>query len=208
MFRSLALGPVFENNAALERSPSDFDRRHRAVGFFLWRGPTLDRSNRVWRSAFGDWQLSGIITMQSGPPVSLYSSGDFYGGLGDFNRDGVLNDRLAYLGDGSITRAIQRTSPADGYFDSRLFGAPGFGGRQPVGRNTLRGPGYGSIDIAVRKKFRLSEAHAIEVRADVFNAANRVNFAPPVANFASADFGRSIEAGAPRTVRLAVKYAF
>jgi hypothetical protein len=64
------------------------------------------------------------------------------------------------------------------------------------------------MDIAVHKKISLSEAHAIEVRADVFNAANRVNFAPPVTDFVSADFGRSIEARPPRTIRLAVKYLF
>lgn len=156
----------------------------------------------------GDWRISGIVTIQSGPRVSLYSSGDFFSGLGDFNRDGVLNDRIAYFGKGSVTRAIQRTSPADGYFDSRLFGAAGVDGRQALGRNILPAPGYGSIDIAVHKKFSLSEAHAFEVRADVFNAANRVNFAAPVTNFASGDFGRSVEAGAPRTIRLAVKYVF
>jgi hypothetical protein len=208
MFRSLALGPVSESNAALERGPSDFDRRHRAVGFFQWRGPSLDRFKRTGRAMLGDWRVSGIVTIQSGPRVSLYSSGDFFGGLGDFNRDGVLNDRIAYLGNGPVTRAIQRTSPADGYFDSRLFGAAGVNGRQPLGRNILPAPGYGSIDIAVHKKFSVSEAHAIEVRADVFNAANRVNFAPPVTDFVSGDFGRSVEAGPPRTVRLAVKYSF
>ncbi len=208
MFRSLALGPVSESNAALERGPSDFDRRHRAVGFFQWRGPSLDRSKWTWRGMVADWRVSGIVTIQSGPRVSLYSGGDFFGGLGDFNRDGVLNDRIAYLGNGPVTRAIQRTSPADGYYDSRLFGTAGVNGRHPLGRNILPAPGYGSIDIAVHKKFSLSEAHAIEVRADVFNLANRVNFGAPVTDFASADFGRSVEAGPARTIRLAVKYSF
>jgi hypothetical protein len=208
MFRSLALGPVFENSAALERGPSDFDRRHRAVGFFQWRGPSLDRFSRTGRVMFGDWRVSGIVTIQSGAAVSLYSGGDFFSGLGDFNGDGVLNDRVAYLGTGPLRRAIQQTSPADGYFDSRMFGAPGVYGRQPLGRNLLPAPGYGSLDLAVHKKISISEVHAIEVRADVFNAANRVNFAPPVSDFANAYFGRSIEAGPARTIRLAVKYVF
>jgi hypothetical protein len=208
MFRSLALGPVFENGAALERGPSDFDRRHRAVGFFQWRGPSLDRFCQAARVIFGDWRLSGIVTIQSGPRVSIYSSGDFFSGRGDFNGDGVLNDRVAYIGAGPVTRAIQQTSPADGYFDSRLFGAPGVNGRQPLGRNLLPAPGYSSVDLAVHKKIRVSEDHAIEFRADLFNAANRANFAAPVTNFASVDFGRSVEAGAARTIRVALKYVF
>lgn len=208
MFQTLGLGPVHEAGAALERGPSDFDRRHRAVGFFQWRGPSLNHLKDNWRWMLSDWQMSGIVTIQSGPRVSLYSSGDFFGGLGDFNRDGVLNDRLAYLGSGSINSAITKSRAADGYLDRSLFGAPGAGGRAELGRNVLPAPGYGSIDLSVQKKFAPTEDHRIEIRVDVFNLVNRVNFAPPVTDFVSPDFGRSIEAGRARTVRLALKYSF
>jgi carboxypeptidase family protein len=208
MFRALELGPVDENNAALERGPSDFDRRHRAVGFFVWRGPSFDRLKGPWRTMLRDWQLSGIVALRSGPRVSLYSSGDFFGGLGDFNHDGVLNDRLAYIGTGSIQSSLHKSATAaDGYFNASLFGAPETSGRQALSRNVLPSPGYGSIDFSVQKKFSLTEAHDIEVRADVFNAANRVNFAPPVTDLVSADFGRSVEAGRARTVRLSLRYS-
>lgn len=206
MFRALGLGPVNENNAALERGRSDFDRRHRAVGFFVWRGPSLRGSKELW---LGNWQLSGIVTVQSGPLVSVYSSGDFFGGLGDFNRDGVLNDRLAYIGPSSMQSSLHKNaSAADRYFDANLFAAPGVRGGEPLGRNILPSPGYASIDFSVQKKFSLTESQKIELRADVFNAANRVNFAPPVTDLVSADFGRSVEAGRARIVRLVLKYSF
>lgn len=205
MFHALDLGPVYESNAALERGPSDFDRRHRMVGFFVWQGPSLDRLKGLWRTTLGDWQLSGIVTLQSGRRVSLYSSGDFFGGLGDFNRDGVLNDRLAYLGAGSLHKG---TNPADGFFNASMFGAPGTNGHEALGRNTLPSPGYGSIDFSLQKKFPLAETHSIALRVDVFNFTNRANFAPPITDIVSADFGRSIEAGRARTVRLALKYSF
>jgi carboxypeptidase family protein len=209
MFRSLVLGPVAEGNAALERGPSDFDRRHRAVGFFLWRGPEFNRAGNHLRWVLGGWQSSGIVTMQSGPRVSLYSSGDFYGGRGDFNRDGVLNDRLAYSGGGSSQGSDRkRGNAADGYFDTSRFGAPGVNGRESLDRNVLLAPGYASLDLSIQKRFPLSEDHRIEVRADVFNLTNRVNFAPPVTDFVSANFGRSVEAGRARIVRLALKYSF
>ena len=209
MFRSLTLGPVAEGNAALERGLSDFDRRHRVVGFFLWRGPDLTRFGDQWRHVLGGWQISGIVTMQSGPRVSLYSSGDFYGGRGDFNRDGVLNDRLAYSGSGSPRSSVRKsTNAAGGYFDPSFFGAPGVNRREPLGRNVLPAPGYASIDLSVQKRFPVRDEQRIEVRADVFNLTNRANFAPPVTDFVSADFGRSIEAGRARVVRLALKYSF
>jgi hypothetical protein len=84
----------------------------------------------------------------------------------------------------------------------------GANGREPLGRNVLSAPGYGSVDLSLKKKFPLTEAHRLEVRADVFNIANRVNFAARVTDLVSADFGRSIDARSPRTVRLALKYSF
>ena len=121
----------------------------------------------------------------------------------------MLNDRLAYSGGGSTQGSVRkRGNAADGYFDASLFGAPGVNGREPLGRNVLLAPGYASIDISVQKGFPLSEAHRIEVRADVFNLTNRVNFAPPVTDLVSADFGRSVEAGRARLLRLAMKYSF
>jgi hypothetical protein len=207
MFRSMTLGPVDESNAALERAPSDFDRKHRAVGFFLWRGPSFDRRNRFLRGALADWQLSGIVTLQSGPRVSLYSSGDFFGGLGDFNHDGVLNDRLAYVGS-RTNRVLLNRNAADGYFDRGLFGVPSTNGHAQVGRNVLPAPGYSSIDLSLKKSIRITETHRIELRADIFNITNRVNFAPPMTDLVSADFGRSTEAGPSRIIRLAMKYQF
>jgi len=206
MFRALGLGPVDENNASLERGPSDFDRRHRAVGFFVWRGPSFHGSKEPW---LGNWQFSGIVTLESGPHVSVYSSGDFFGRLGDFNHDGVLNDRVAYIGPGSLQSSLHKNaSPADRYFDANLFAAPGVRGGEPLGRNVLPSPGYASIDLSIQKKFSLTEIQKIEVRADVFNAANRVNFAAPVTDLVSADFGRSVEAGRARIVRFVLKYSF
>jgi hypothetical protein len=206
IFRSLMLGPA--GAAALERGLSDFDRRHRAVGFFQWQLPSARGLNRPLRAVFDEWRVSGIVTLQSGPHVSIYSSGESFGGRGDFNGDGTLNDRLAYVGVGPITNAVRSSAgAADGYFDKSLFASPGRDGREALGRNVLPAPGYASIDLALQKVFPLGDSR-LEVRAEAFNVTNRVNFAPPVTDYVSADFGRSREAGRPRNIRLAVRYSF
>lgn len=208
MFRALALGPVDARSVALERGASDFDRRHRALGFFQWRGPALDHANRALRWAFSDWQMSGIVTLQSGPRVTLYSSGDYFSGRGDFNHDGVLNDRVAYLGAGAFARVIQRGArAADRYFDASSFGAPD-ASHHALGRNVLPAPSTRSIDLAAQKRFSFTDDHKLVVRVEGFNVTNRVNFAPPVTDFASAAFGRSVAAFHPRIVRVALKYSF
>src|SRR5262249_61559658 len=94
---------------------------------------------------------------QSGPHVTLYSSGDFYGGRGDFNRDGILNDRLALLGPGSPASALTGgSSPADSYFQTSLFGVPG-SARAALGRNVLPAPGYGSVVAALPETRRCTD---------------------------------------------------
>jgi hypothetical protein len=209
IFNSLSLGPVYAAAPGLERGLSDFDRRHRIVGFFTWRlGEPGANGGRV-RAIFGGWQGNGIVTYQSGPHVSIYSSGDFFSGLGDFNGDGILNDRVAYLGGGSVSHAVTKgTSPADGYFNAGLFGAPGTNGRTALGRNVLPTPGYASIDLSLQKKIAITESHSIQVRIETFNLTNRVNFAPPVTDLVSAHFGRSREAAAARSIRFKLTYVF
>src|SRR5262249_19557452 len=59
VFRSLAPGPVYGDNSALNRGLSDFDRRHRAVGFFLWRGPQGVRVSRPLRALINGWEIAG-----------------------------------------------------------------------------------------------------------------------------------------------------
>src|SRR5262249_45697829 len=178
VFGSLAPGPVYGENSAANRALSDFDRRHRAVGLFLWR-PREIKAHPALRPLLNGWEASGLITIQSGPHVTLYSGGDFFSGLGDFNRDGILNDRVAFLGRGPLASAlVGSSSPADSYVASSLFGAPS-PAHAPLGRNVLPAPGYASIDLSVQKNVRIRESR-LELRIEAFNLANRVNFAPPV----------------------------
>jgi hypothetical protein len=209
IFNSLSLGPVYEAGPSLERGLSDFDRRHRVVGFFTWRLGEPGANGGRLRAILGGWQANGIVTYQSGAYVSVYSSGDFFGGRGDFNGDGVLNDRVAYLGSGPVSHAVNKgTSPADGYLNAGLFGAPGTNGRTALGRNVFPSPGYASIDLSLQKKIAIAERHSIQMRIEAFNLANRVNFAPPVTDRVSADFGRIREAAAARSIRFKLAYVF
>jgi hypothetical protein len=175
---------------------------------FTWRLGEPGGNRSLLRTIFGGWQGNGIVTYQSGAHVSVYSSGDFFSGRGDFNGDGVLNDRLAYLGGGSISSAITKgTNPADAYFKSGRFGPP-TSGLSSLGRNVLPSPSYASIDVSLQKRITITEGHSIQMGIEAFNLANRVNFAPPVTDLASADFGRSREAAAARSIRFKLAYVF
>ena len=89
---------------------------------------------------------------------------------------------------------------------------PTFDRTAPFGntpRNFLTGPGQKNVDLSVIKFIPINERVRGEVRAEVFNVFNWVNYANPVNNIAIASFGRIISASTgPRVVQLAFKVNF
>ena len=61
---------------------------------------------------------------------------------------------------------------------------------------------------AVMRRVGLAGERAVELRLEVFNLLNTVNFGPPAAQFGPASFGTITTALDPRVVQLAVKFWF
>ena len=191
------LGNQLDNRA--NRGLSDFDRKHRFVLSYLW---DLPRPAFAARSATGsflfcNWQVAGIITSMSGPPIDIVDSnaGSFY--LGPNNG----NSRPSWAPD--ATRSPAMSNVPEGYFfnpfafirpvvltgqvipSSNGTATAGATGTDlgNVGRNVLRGPAQNNIDFSIIKRFAVSESKNIEFRAEFFNLFNHVNFANPISNF-------------------------
>lgn len=214
-------GRPFDNmNVNYDRARSDFDIRHRFVAGFTYEAPFF-KSNR-W---LGGWVATGIVEVQSGVPFSIYNSGE------DPNADGYFTDRAVFLGTGGPT--VRDGSPANGYFDTsqwvgmvtragQIGAAAACGPNNGVvvsntrwwcngtsGRNILTGPGYANVDFGLHKKFKLTERVALQLQGNAFNLFNHPNFALPVNNINSSQFGRSISTvGTPRVIQLAIRLDF
>ena len=170
-------------NKRLNRGRSDFDIRHNLSMNFTYdipfgRGREHDASAApaLVRALLGGWQVSGILTAQSGIPVSpIYTF--------DQDRDATTdNEQRPDWGPG-----VTSTSPVSPtqLFDPLVFVLPPVGSRGNVGRNVIDGPGLVTFDPAFVKSFVLDRAskRSAQLRIEVFNAFNRVNFAiPSVAN--------------------------
>src|SRR5262249_12087149 len=69
--------PVFnnQNDLVAQRGPSDFDRRHRFVLSYTWELPQPANHQRLFSSTlFEGWAISGVVTLQSGLPFSIFDS--------------------------------------------------------------------------------------------------------------------------------------
>jgi hypothetical protein len=225
--RGAALRPTDNFNTRLDRGNADFDVRHRFVISYFYELPWL--KNNRW---LGGWNFSGSTTLQAGVPFALFSSA----AAGDPNGDGYRTDRLIYTGNGVDAAIRNDVSPADGYLNTTLFrtfatngsdcATLGQGGvfisatrwwcNSTLGRNMFKGPGFANFDFSVAKRFKLSERLKMEFQANFFNLFNRANFAPPVGNLNSPNFGKSIAtlgSGSglgtnARNVQLALRFDF
>ena len=57
------------------RATSDFDRRHRFVGSYLYNLPDAYHGGSGFaKGVLNSWSISGIVTLQSGIPFSIYGS--------------------------------------------------------------------------------------------------------------------------------------
>ncbi|HWN86759.1 MAG TPA: hypothetical protein VNN99_16460, partial [Vicinamibacterales bacterium] len=105
------------------------------------------------------------------------------------------------------------------YFDPTFFTLPAAGTLGTgVGRDSLRAPGLLTVDLALSKNVGLGGTRSLQLRAEVFNLFNRVNYAPPNPGvfIAAADGGAALNpnagqitsAGPPRQMQLGVRLTF
>jgi hypothetical protein len=181
-------GPADAHNMRAERGPSSFDLRHRANITYVIDLPVgpghrlFGWSNPVNKQVFGDWQISGNTTLQTGTPFTVYNSSQDFSG---FNQ---LNDRPDVVGAGRIH---QDNRNVDAAFDKTYFSAtPPTGRVGNSGRNQYYGPGLQNYNFAASKTFRMGERVGLQFRTEFFNLFNHTNFANPIGNQSNANFGK------------------
>ena len=200
--------------------PDPFDLRHNfgksdlnipliSVTNFLYTSPALRGINPVLRQALGNWEISGLYTLQSGTPFSIS------GGDGNNNsaaqQDG---DRADFAPGGqSVAAGVHQGSKQQWlthYFDPTRFvvNAPGTFGNTP--RNIYQGPGVNTADLGLIKNWEYRERWRLQFRWEMFNALNHANFANPNSDPSSGNFGQITSIGpvAPRVQQAALKLTF
>jgi hypothetical protein len=181
-------GVADPRNLRLEYGPSNFNITHRAVFTYVVDVPAgpghhlFGWNNGLNRQVFGGWQISGITTVQSGAPFTVYN------GSADFSGFNQFYDRPDVAGTGKLP---QDNRNVDAAFDTTFFKAPPAGRVGTSGRDQYYGPGLVNFDFAAAKNFPLGlERLKLQFRADFFNLFNHTNFSNPVTNQSSASFGK------------------
>jgi hypothetical protein len=188
-------------NSSLEKGPSAFDRRHRAVITWLYQTPHFKASSGFGKAAgwaIGDWQVSGIFSFQTGAPETVYLGG--YDQNGDLsaandrpnlsNPNAPINYSPACLSSPTCITGVGQINP-DGSLTDWNTGAPGtasqfryiatnvlgIGPNGNLGRNTFYNPGRQDYSMALQRNIRIPglESQQLEFRAEAFDVFNHAN---------------------------------
>jgi hypothetical protein len=201
-FFTSAGDPNFPQNSldpAAERSRSSFDVRHRVTLALSYHLPF---SGSVWLK---DWQIQAVGTLQTGRPFTVAIHPDIdASNTGRSNLGFGNNDRPNVTGSGSLP-SDERTE--ERWFNTAAYSMPAFGTFGNVGRNSLDGPGYKNLNVAVVKLVPIG-AVRLQLRLETFNIFNVTNYDLPDGFLGSPTFGRILSAGAPRRVQLGARLLF
>ncbi len=181
--------------------PADFDQRHNFKLIVNYQ--TVSAAHRL---LLGGWGISPIATMGAGTPIYIKNSSASY----DPNKDGVTGvEPAVYTGTGSIKNSILHGpslsgtgSKGTGYIKLGTWGSytcpatvnHGLFCDVPGDRQNLYGPRTYNVDMAVSKHLQLSEHYSFTLQAAFFDVDGHVEWANPVGDINSSNFGNSIGA--------------
>lgn len=187
-----------------ERGESEFDVRHQAKGSFLYELP-FRMEQRVLNQLVRHWEISGIVTARTGTPFSVLTGRSIGDSLNNQRANFVAGQAL-WSGTG---RALNATvlNPAAFAVPTQVDPVSGFAIGN-VGKSALVGPPAVNWNLAVHRNFRVLERGLVQLRGEMFNAFNQVNYNAPVNSMANPNFGRIIGAAAPREIQVALKLNF
>ena len=174
-----------------ERGRSAFDFRQRLTTSWLYELP-IGRGKRlnlpgVGNAILGDWQIGGILTLQTGFPLTAFCGpGNIQNG-GDGCYPDVVPGQTPNFKE-RAQKTVERFFNTGAFVD-RLPGGEEFRYGNS-GRNTIEGPGIISFDFSLIKLFRFTERTGLEFRAEVFNLPNHPIFNPPGTTLRTPTYGQ------------------
>jgi len=183
------------------RGRAIFDARHRFVLSGLWELPSLANAPALARQTLGGWQLSGILTWQTGFPLTASEPTDR-------SLRALRADRPDQVCDPDTGPRTVEEWFATSCFARLPAVVPGGQRSGTAGRNTITGPGLNNFDFAAMKNISLGEQRRLQFRAEFFNLFNHPNFKDPGTLIGTSTFGVIDSARDPRIIQFGLKYLF
>jgi hypothetical protein len=187
------------SNTLLERADSPRDMRHSWVAQMNYALPFGQDLTGVARALLAGWQVNVVANYQTGEPFDVVGTNDRANTGGD--------DRPNLVGDPELPSG-QRTP--ERWFNTAAWELQEIFTLGNSPRNPLHGPSRKRMDLSVFKDLPLVGNARLQLRYEVYNLFNAVNFANPSGNFSRGTFGSISSTGnfEPRQMQFAAKLIF
>jgi hypothetical protein len=168
----------------LDRGLSRTHRAHLFNASLIWNLPRLESQSGITKALFGDWQFGTIVQAMSGTPLTVYtraiptnrftSDPNEPTGINGISGTGYADNQRPNRTDETCTGSGDQEQIINpGAFTLNNFQLGTIGNS---GRRVCEGPGLFQVDIALYKNLRISEKLKAQLRLDVFNVFDTVNF--------------------------------
>jgi hypothetical protein len=149
------------------------DTRHNFTALLAYELPNSSSGPKL---LLHGWQVSGLFSFHTGQPFSVLTAADTTGTNENVQRVDLVGDPFA----GVSHRVVQANGfPYVQWINPAAFALPAAGAYGTMRRNQIYAPGYGDVDLAVFKNFKVNERFTVQFRSEIFNLFNRLNLAPP-----------------------------
>jgi len=203
-FPQLAQGPSNPDDPDSDRGYCDQDRRH--LGNLTVGYQTPELGNPALNLLASNWRVSGIFNARSGSGLNITTGSD----------RALNGQRFQEMRVNQVSDDVHGAKTLAQYLDRAAFAQPALGTFGNYVRNSLRGPAYWTIDMALSRLVTFGTAQNIEVRIEAFNLLNHFNWGNPGTNLNAGTFGRITSLagvpgnviGTPRIMQFGIKYGF
>ena len=195
-----------------DRGRAVLDRRHVFTANFIYDLPFFSKRKDFVGNALGGWEISGIVTLQSGLGFTPTTNFDA-AGLGNVpaliagNRPNVIcdpNENAPHTFEQWFNVACFQPNPTSGTGVANVVGN--------AGRGIINGPPTQRVDFSLFKNIKFGERWALQLRGEAFNVFNHTIFRNLAATskiaITSATFGSVNAVRDPRTIQLGAKLTF
>jgi hypothetical protein len=169
-YRATILDNAFNRN--LDYGNGDYDTRH-----LFTTSITYDVPKAAWAKGWSGylvngWSLSSLWNFHGGQPFDITRNS------GPFGNVNLVGDPFA-----GLSHSFDKSIPGIQWINPKAFAStatdPITGLPLPgnVARNKYRGPGFGDVDFSVFKNIPITERVRVQLRAEMYNLFNRINFA-------------------------------
>ncbi len=162
---------------------TDFDRKLAYVQSYIYQLPF--GPGKKWLTSgpaayiIGGWQVSGVLTLMTGTPITLTASGSSLNTPGETQTPNQIGP----------VQILHGINTGNQWFNTASFTQPTGVTFGNTGRNIFSGPGLYSLNLSLFRIIRINDRFHLELRAETFNFSNTPQFSNPGTSITTSTFG-------------------